>query len=668
MLTAAALTYLRGRDHVDPDAALLPDARTSQQLTVAGRATSRSLDDTTRIPEDVLTAAHDRAKARAERDWATADRLRSGDRGGRLDDRRPRAPTSRCRRRHRPTSTRERGSATGRRATSPLGSRSRPRASRRSCWSPRTGRTTSSARSRRSVRMRRRGPRSSSSPTRRRRSRPRRSSRRPTDADRCRGRLDLGAPRPWRRRRTSASAGRAAPIVVLIDTSVEPTGDVVTPLVRALDDPSVAVAGGWGHHLDRPADLRGRAGRRRRRDRGLPAWRSAAADCRRPRPAGRAVPLLSQPRHLVEPRPARRRGEDDRRAGPSVVGDLPVVRHEHRGWTSLPDEERDRQSKRNFYRIIDRFGSRRDLLVARREATTRLEPGDRRDAARRDRASGSGSSSMDSTTGPGTDPHRGDRDARRPTRRTLVGTGSDRRTRRGIGPRSAAIASDDANRATAGGTSGPSSRGATASRTSALAAASRRDSGRPSVRRRRPSRPRRSRPAGRRPGRSRAPPGGVTLAYAGRVDLGRRRRVAGRRRPRRGAGRAPARRRHRGRASGARRPAGRRAASRARRRGRPAGRGRRRAPRRTGRAGSRPAGDRGAAGAWARSGRSGTSAAAEPGHPARRTRPAGRRPRPAVSTGGRRPRPVHRRRTRAPRAGRGASASAAAAASIDSSE
>jgi len=31
--------------------------------------------------------------------------------------------------------------------------------------------------------------------------------------------------------------------------------------------------------------------------------------------------------------------------------------------TSLPDEERDRQSKRNFYRIIDRFGSRRDLLV-----------------------------------------------------------------------------------------------------------------------------------------------------------------------------------------------------------------------------------------------------------------------------------------------------------------
>ena len=39
------------------------------------------------------------------------------------------------------------------------------------------------------------------------------------------------------------------------------------------------------------------------------------------------------------------------------------IRHEHRGWASLPEADRDRQSKRNFYRIIDRFGSRRDLLI-----------------------------------------------------------------------------------------------------------------------------------------------------------------------------------------------------------------------------------------------------------------------------------------------------------------
>ncbi len=45
---------------------------------------------------------------------------------------------------------------------------------------------------------------------------------------------------------------------------------------------------------------------------------------------------------------------------------LPLERHEHRGYASLPPAERDRLSKRNFYRIIDRFGSRRDLLVANR--------------------------------------------------------------------------------------------------------------------------------------------------------------------------------------------------------------------------------------------------------------------------------------------------------------
>jgi hypothetical protein len=50
--------------------------------------------------------------------------------------------------------------------------------------------------------------------------------------------------------------------------------------------------------------------------------------------------------------------------------DLPVERHEHRGWSSLPEEERTRQSKRNFYRIIDRFGSRRDLLRTERDALT----------------------------------------------------------------------------------------------------------------------------------------------------------------------------------------------------------------------------------------------------------------------------------------------------------
>ena len=46
-----------------------------------------------------------------------------------------------------------------------------------------------------------------------------------------------------------------------------------------------------------------------------------------------------------------------------VVADLPLARHEHRGWTALEPAERDRLSKRNFYRLLDRFRDRPDLAV-----------------------------------------------------------------------------------------------------------------------------------------------------------------------------------------------------------------------------------------------------------------------------------------------------------------
>jgi hypothetical protein len=155
-----------------------------------------------------------------------------------------------------------------------------------------------------------------------------------------------------------------APVVVLMDTSVEPTGDVITPLVRALDDSSVAVAGAWGITStdlrafdDAPdgdvdavegyllafrrsdAAERGPVDERFRFYRNLDIWWSLVL-----RDEGE--------------------GEEPRRA--VRVRGIPAERHEHRGWASLAEDERTRQSKRNFYRIIDRFGSRRDLLISER--------------------------------------------------------------------------------------------------------------------------------------------------------------------------------------------------------------------------------------------------------------------------------------------------------------
>ena len=152
-----------------------------------------------------------------------------------------------------------------------------------------------------------------------------------------------------------------APVVIVLDPSVEATGDPVTPLVRALDAPSVAVAGGWGvispdlrRFEEAPvgdvAAIEGYAMAFRRSDyvergplderfrfyRNLDLWWSLVL---------RGEGEGSVPRRAV------------------VVDALPARRHEHRAWAHTPPEERDRLSKRNFYRLLDRFRDRMDLAV-----------------------------------------------------------------------------------------------------------------------------------------------------------------------------------------------------------------------------------------------------------------------------------------------------------------
>lgn len=172
---------------------------------------------------------------------------------------------------------------------------------------------------------------------------------------------------------TSAPLGHAAAlnaglrrasgtVVILLDTSVEPTGDLVGPLSAALADPSVAVAGGWGIVSD---DLRrfedAPAGDVDAIEGYLLAFRRADVLAR-----GMLDEHFKFYRNLDIWWSLVLRDEGPGRVPRRAIRiDQPAAnRHEHRGYTSLEPAERDRLSKRNFYRIIDRFGGRRDLLIA----------------------------------------------------------------------------------------------------------------------------------------------------------------------------------------------------------------------------------------------------------------------------------------------------------------
>ena len=162
----------------------------------------------------------------------------------------------------------------------------------------------------------------------------------------------------WADARTLGLSRSRGEVTVLIDTSLEPVGDWDTPLLAAFDDPTVGIAGGWG---------------------------VTSRDARQfeDAPAGE-VDAIEGYCLAVRRAALRQVGGFDRRfrfyrnadldfsfavrdAGWRAVRTppLPFERHEHRGWTSLPEAERDRLSKRNFYRFLDRWGDRPDLLLHR---------------------------------------------------------------------------------------------------------------------------------------------------------------------------------------------------------------------------------------------------------------------------------------------------------------
>ena len=146
-------------------------------------------------------------------------------------------------------------------------------------------------------------------------------------------------------------------IVILLDTSAEVTGDLYTPLSRALRDLRVGMAGPFGlittdlRHFDEVTE-------------------SAEVDAMQAYCSAFRRADLTRVGWMPESFRFYRNLDIQfsfqfRASGFKIVADrsLPVYRHEHRQWSELAEEERDKLSHNNFRRFLKRWDHRKDLLV-----------------------------------------------------------------------------------------------------------------------------------------------------------------------------------------------------------------------------------------------------------------------------------------------------------------
>jgi len=162
----------------------------------------------------------------------------------------------------------------------------------------------------------------------------------------------------WAAARNAGLRRSLGEVVVIADGSVEASGDALAPLVRALEDPTIGITGPFGIVTDDLREFRDSAGPDVDAIEGyLMAFRrdllvrGVSFDQRFRFYRTADIDLSLQIKSL---------------GLRAVVTDAPVVRHEHRTWSNTPEDRRDQLSKRNFYRFLDRWRGRTDLLVSAR--------------------------------------------------------------------------------------------------------------------------------------------------------------------------------------------------------------------------------------------------------------------------------------------------------------
>jgi hypothetical protein len=154
--------------------------------------------------------------------------------------------------------------------------------------------------------------------------------------------------------RNAALSQADADVVVFVDTSLELTGDLLGALLAALDDPTVAVAGPYGlvstdlrDYEERTAGdvvaIQGYCLAARREDVvAVGGFRETFAFYR-----NADIDLSLR---------LRTSGPELRRA--VAVGAEHCRRHAHRAWDETDPDERERLSRKNMRRILDRFRDR----------------------------------------------------------------------------------------------------------------------------------------------------------------------------------------------------------------------------------------------------------------------------------------------------------------------
>jgi cysteinyl-tRNA synthetase len=146
-------------------------------------------------------------------------------------------------------------------------------------------------------------------------------------------------------------------IVVLADLSIEPAGDILSPLQAVFEDPGVGVAGPFGIVSE---DMR----------------EFTASDG----PEVDAIEgyFLATRRELLAKELIHEKFKWYRHADidlsfqlkalgtKAVVVDLPVKKHTHRGWAAYTEEERTKRSKKNWNIFFDRWKQHHEILLSHR--------------------------------------------------------------------------------------------------------------------------------------------------------------------------------------------------------------------------------------------------------------------------------------------------------------